>query len=119
MIETCRVALKMPFADEGCLIARRLKKLGEGLLRPVKNVGVVANAMEMAVLSSEDGGPARGAYPVGAKAVVEPHASPSDPVDVRGLVEAAPIAADGLRGVVVGHDEDNVGRGRGEGLFAG
>jgi hypothetical protein len=109
----------MPFADEGRLIARRLKKLGEGLLRPVKNVGVVANPIEMAVPSSEDGGPARGAYPVGAKAVVKPHTFPGDPVDVRGLVEAASITADGLRGVVVRHDEDDIGRGRGKGFFAG
>ena len=119
MIETCRVALKMPFADEGRFIARRLKKLGEGLLRPVKNAVVVANPMEMAVLSGEDGGPAGGAYPVGAKAVVEPHTFPGDPVDVQGLVEAASIAADGLRSVVVRHDEDDIGWGGGKDFFSG
>ena len=118
MIETGRVALKMPLADEGRLIARRPKKLGEGLLRPVKNLGVVAYPVEMAVLSSEDSGPARSAYPVGAKAVVNPHPFPGDPVDVRGPVEAASITADGLCGVVVRHDEDDIGRGRGEGDLA-
>jgi hypothetical protein len=75
--------------------------------------------MEMAVLSSEDGGPAGGAYPVGAKAVFKPYALPGDPVDVQSFVEATSITADGLRGVVVRHDEDDIGWGRGEGLSAG
>ena len=65
----------------------------------------------MAVLAGEHRGAAGPADRVGHEAAVEPHPLPGQPVDVRRLDQPARVAvgADGLVGMVVGEDEDDVG----------
>ena len=62
----------------------------------------------MAIFAGEDGRAAGGTERVGAEAVFKPNALAGDPVDVRGGVDRAAVATDRVRGVVVGHDEDDV-----------
>jgi len=51
---------------------------------------------------------ARRADRVGDEHVVEPQALARQPVDVRRRVHARPVGTDGMRRMVVGHDEDDV-----------
>ena len=94
------------------LVAGLPEQLGKRDLAAVEDLGVVAQAVEVAVLSRQDDGPARGADAVRAEAVVEPDALAGDAVHGRRRVEPAPVAAHGLGRVVVGHDEEDVRAGR-------
>ena len=108
------LGLEVPLADQGGLVAGGLEEFGVGLLRAVELVAVLAEAVDVAVLACEDdraGWPADG---VGDVTAVEAHAAIGDAVDVGGLVAVGAVGADGLVGVVVGHDEEDVG-GLGEG----
>ncbi len=109
VVEARRVALEVPLADKGRLVARRPQELGKGRLASVEGDGVVADPVEVTVFPGQDDRPARGADAVRAEAVLEADALAGDPVDPRRPVESAPVAADGLGGVVVGHDEQDVG----------
>ena len=69
----------------------------------------------MRVLAGQDRGPAGAADRVGHDAAVEPHPLPGQAVDVRRLDQPARIVvgADGLVGMVVAEDEDDIGGGSG------
>ena len=45
------------------------------------------------------------------RSIGKAHAALGDAVEVGGLVDATAVAAHGVRGVVVGHDEEDVGPG--------
>lgn len=63
----------------------------------------------MVVGAREDGGAAGRADGVGHVAVIEFHALVVESVDVGGVVDVGLVGADGFGGVVVGHDEEDVG----------
>ena len=100
---------QVPLADDGGLVAGGLQQLGHGNLAPVKRRGEGGNAVDMVVGAGEDHGAAGRADRVGAEAVVEAHATVGDTVEVGRAVDAAAVAAHGVRRVVVGHDEEDVG----------
>ena len=108
VVETGGVAFEMPLSDHGGLVTCLLEEFGEGLLRAVEVDPVVDDAVDMAVFSSEDDGPAGSADRVGAEAVVKSHAPLGDAIEVGRFVDFAAVATHGVRGVVVGHDEDDV-----------
>lgn len=60
--------------------------------------------------SGQNGRARRCADTVGDVAVIEQHAFVRDPIQIRGIVDAGTIARDRLAGVVVCHDEYDVGR---------
>ncbi len=62
----------------------------------------------MAVLAGQDYAAAGRANAIGAKTVVEPHAFLGDAVQVRSLIDAAAVGADGVRRMVVRHDVEYV-----------
>ena len=62
----------------------------------------------MRVLPGQDRGAARRADGVGREHVLEERAFARQPIEVRRLVDLRPVRADGVRRVVVGHDEDDV-----------
>ena len=113
MVETRRVAHQVPLAEDGRLVAGFLQELWKGGLRPVEAaVRVVGKAVQMGILSGQHRGPAGAADGVRHEAAVEAHAFLGDAVEV-GRVEQLPritVGADGLVGVVVREDEDDVGR---------
>src|SRR5262249_38279725 len=67
------------------------------------------DAVLVTVLAGENGGPARRADGVGAEAVSKANAARRDAVDVGGLIDATPIGGDGVRGMVIRHDVQDVG----------
>ncbi len=102
---------EVPFADHGGLVSgaagvpwRRDCAWGRAVLPGV-------DAVLMAVLAGENGGAAGRADGIGAEAIGEAHAAVGDAVDVRRLVDAAAVGGDGVGGMIVGHDVDDVGRG--------
>ena len=98
----------MPFADDGGLISDRLEDLGESLLLPVEEVPIAEEAVAVAVLARENGGPAGAADRVANEGTIETHAGVGNTVDVRCLVDLGTVGADRLIGVIIGEDEDEV-----------
>ena len=118
VIEAGGIGHQVPLAEDRGLVAGGLEQFGKRDLRAVEAaVGVVEEAVGVAVLAGEDGGPRRPADGVGHEAPVEAHALLRDAIDVGRLDQLPRIAigADGLVGVVVGEDEDDVGPLGGEG----
>ena len=112
-VEAGRVADQVPLADDGRLVAGGVEQLGEGRLRAVEAaVGVVVEAVRVGVLAGQDRCAAGPADRVRHDAPVEPHPLPGQPIDVRRLDQPARVVvgADGLVGVVVAEDEDDVRR---------
>src|SRR6185369_6840275 len=108
VIKTLRVALQMPFADHAGVITGALQFPGDIPLTAVELIED-RDAIAVGVFSGENARAAWGADGVDGKTAVEAHAVPGQSVEVRRLVDFAAVGADGVRGVVVGHDEDNVG----------
>ena len=109
-IEARRVGHQVPLADDGRVVAGLVEQAGKRrLLLLVERIEVL-DAVSVGVLAGEDRRPAGRADGVGHEAVGEPHALRGDAVDLRGRVDLRAVAADRLGGVVVGHDEEDIGR---------
>ncbi len=109
VVEPGRVTFEMPLSDHDRLVAYLLEELGKCLLRSVELKRVVPHTVEMTVFSGQDDSPAGGADAVSAEAVLESYPFCGDAVDVGCLVDPASVTAHGMRGVIVRHDEQNVG----------
>lgn len=109
----------MPFADHGGLVAGGLEELGDGFTLWVQGVVEGVDAVLVTVLTGEDGGAGGGADGVGHEAVGEAGSLGGKAVDVGCAVDAAAVGGDGVGGVVVGHDEQDVGAGGGLGQRVG
>ena len=112
------IGAEMPLADDRRLVAGLLEQLGKRLLRAVeRGVRVVGKPVQVAVFSGEDGRARRAADRVGHETAVKAHALFREAVDVRGIEQLARVAvgADGLVGVIVGKNKDDVRRFRGAG----
>ncbi len=99
---------KMPFADNGCTIARRTQLIDEGGLSRVERRGQCGDLIHVTVRASQDAGPAWSAQRIGGKAVLETDAVSCDLVDARSSVDRRAVATDGVSGVVVTQDEDDI-----------
>ena len=116
VVETGRIAHQVPLADERGLIARAPQRLGEGPLRTVERLPLVGReAVDVAVLAGKDGGAAGSADGVATEALFEQAALARQPVNVRRQVvfaaegaEPPVVGADGLQGMVVAEDEQEV-----------
>lgn len=109
VVESGRVGLQMPFADESCLVACALEHLWKGGLSAVKVVSIAAESVDVAVLAGEDtcaGGTADG---VGTEGIDESGAFVGDPVNIRRLIDLGAVGANGLECVIVTEDENDVG----------
>lgn len=111
MVEAGRVRLEVPLTDEGRLVAGVAQEFRERRLRSVEGIAVGHQAVGVAVLTRQHGGPAGRADGIAAETPVEDHTLGSDAVDVGGLVDDRAVRADRLHGVVVGEDENDVGSG--------
>ena len=110
-VETGRVGVEVPLADHRGLVTGGLQEFRERRLGPVEDgVGVVVETVPVGILAGQDHRAARAADGVRDQRPVEAHAFPGDPVDIRGLDEFPLVAvgADGLVGMVIGVDEDDV-----------
>ena len=108
VIEPGRVAAEVPFADHAGIVAGCLQILGDRWLRAVELVKH-GRAVLVAVLAGQDRGAARRADRVNAEDPVKPHPVACQPVEVGRLVDLTAVRANGVRGVVVGHNEENIG----------
>src|SRR5262249_23134844 len=107
VVEAGGVAAEVPFADHAGVIAGGLEVLGERRLAAVEAVED-GDAVHVGIFAGEDGRPAGGADGIGDQATVEAHPLPGDAVDLRCLVDFAAVGADGVGGVIVGHDVQDV-----------
>lgn len=88
-----------------------MQEFGEGHLAAVEEAGgVVDEAVNVRILSGENGGAAGSTDGVSDQAAVEAHAFGGETVNVGGLIAVGAVGTDGLPSVVVREDEDDVGR---------
>ena len=90
--EPCRATPEVPFADQGGFVAGLSQQFGEGLLRAVEPIAILQEAVDMAVPTGQDDGPARPTDGVCAEAVAEEHPLMSDAVEVRSLINLGTVA---------------------------
>jgi len=101
----------MPFAENSCLVACLMQDPGAGKLGGVKTLPKPVQSVLVAVFSCKNGGPAGGTNGIGAIDIGKSHPFFSQPVYVHGgsfFCKDPSIAADGLGGMVVCHDEQDV-----------
>ncbi len=115
LIEAPGYGLQVVLADEGGTVAGVVEGFGEGPLIGVEGTKVIDFAVEVAVPSGQDSGPAGGTDRVGYEAVPENHTSLGDAVEVGRFGEFSGVSGDRALGVVVAHDEEDVRAGRGRG----
>ena len=111
LVEAGRVGDQVPLAENGRLVTGRTEQLGEGRLRTVEAaVGVVVEAIQMGVLTGQNRCAAGTADRVRHDAPVETHPLLGQAIDVRRIDQPARIVVgtDGLIGMVVAEDEDDV-----------
>ncbi len=109
VVEAGGIGDQVPLADHGGLIAGALQFLGDVVALGIERFVQRVDAVLVAVLAGEDRGAAGRADGVGAEAIGEAHAAVGDAVDVRRLVDAAAVGGDGVGGVIVRHDVEDVG----------
>ena len=79
------------------------------MLRAVEGDAVAEEAIEMTVLAGEDHRPAGAADRVADITFLKQHALARNPIHVRCGIDLGTVGTDGVRGVVVGKDKENVG----------
>lgn len=102
----------MPLSEHGGLVSCGLQKFWERLLGSIEVVPIVHEAILVTVLSGDDHCPAWAADGVGAKTLIKKHPLCCQTVDVGGWVGALQpsiICADGVRGMVVTENENDIG----------
>ena len=70
---------------------------------------VINFTIEMGMFSCQDGGARRSADGIGHTGIRKEHTHPGDAVYVRRLNEFPVISRNGLVGMIIGHDEDDIG----------
>ena len=113
LVEAGRVGDQVPLAKDGRLVTGRTEQFGEGRLRTVEaTVGIVVETIQVGVLTRQDRRATRPADRVRDDAPVETHPLPGQAIDVRGVDQPARvvIGTDGLVGMVVAENEDDVRR---------
>ena len=101
----------MPFADQGRLITSLLQEFGKAELGAVEAGKIIDLSIEVGVFAGQHDGPAGGTDRIADKAVAKNQPFPPDAIQMRRLNEATVIGTHGLEGVIIGHDEENVGAG--------
>ena len=100
---------QVPLAEDRRLVAAGPQVLGD-VRQAVVDVRVERrDGVDVVVGAGEDRRARGRADRVRDVAMLEPHAALGQPVDMGRVVDSCAIGRDGLRGVVVGHDEDDVG----------
>src|SRR5262245_39029544 len=99
----------MPFANHAGVIASPLKDLCNGGLAAVETIED-GHAVEVAVFSGENRGTAGRANGIHGETIHKAHSLFREAVDARCLIDLAAVGADGVRRVIIGHDEENVWR---------
>lgn len=102
----------MPLTIKSGLITRFLHVLGECWLVAVKVVSIVHKTIDVAMFSRQDHRSTRTANRVRAKTVLKQHALSCETINIGRRIDRfkpTVISANGVRGVVVGEYEQNVG----------
>ena len=118
MVKSFGGIAKVELAKHRRLIPCILKELGKGDVGGVEGKVVVDFTVEVGMLASEDGGATWRANRVGHRGIRKAHAHLCDAVNVGGLDKAIAIGRDGLVGMVICHNKNDVGPcgGRARGL---
>src|SRR5438105_5857047 len=97
----------MPFPNHASVITGCLQHFRDGRLAAIKAIEN-RDAVDMAVFPRENRSAAWSANGINDETVHEPHPLPGNAVNVRSFIDLAPISADRMGRMVIGHDEQNV-----------
>ena len=104
--------LEMPLADHGGMVSRFLHFLGKVLALCLDTSTKVVRVASMGVLTRDYSGPTGSTDGIRTKGILELHALLGEAIDGgRGiqLGQATAVGTDGLRGMVIRHDEQDIG----------
>jgi len=87
-----------------------LEYLWKSYLGGIERETIVDLAVQVAMLSGQDGGPGWGTNGIGHTGIGKEHPFIGNPVDVGGLHQMITVCTDGLVGMIVRHNKDNVRR---------
>ena len=110
-IEGGGLHLEVPFADHGSVVPCPLHFLGEVLALRLDAPAEIVRPTSVGILPGYYGGSTGGADGIRAKGVLEEHALLGQAIDGGCGVqfgEATTVGPDGLRGMVVRHDEQDI-----------
>jgi hypothetical protein len=100
---------EVPFAHHCCLVTACAEMLGD-VRNVLVDLGVEGyDAVDVVVGSREDCCPRWRTDAVGHVAVIEFHAFGSQAIEVGGVVDSCAVAGYRFGGMVIGHDEDDIG----------
>ena len=100
---------EVPFSEDRSLVADFLQEFGEGHLIGIETVSIALESVLVTVLTRKDTSPAWSADRIGAEVRFEESSFRGNPVDVRSVVDFRTVSRDGLGGVIVREDEDDIG----------
>ena len=109
-IESRRVGFQVPLSDQGGAVTGLAQEFGEGHLRAVEDVTIGHLPIVEGMPTRKYDRPGRGANRIGDVAALEGHSLLGDAVEVGGLDQFRPIGAYGMGGMIIGEDEEDVGR---------
>ena len=108
VVEPNRLTLEVPLADQRRLIPGLLGEGRKRWLSSIELLGVRGHSMKMTEGPCENRGTTWRTDGILDEVAIEDQSFPSDAVDVRGGVSISPVLRNGLPGMVVGHDEQDV-----------
>jgi hypothetical protein len=108
VIEARRQRQQVPLADHGGLVPRCPEEFGKGQRVRMQRDLVDRDTVQVAVLSGQDGRPARSADRVGHEGVAKEHPLARNAIEIRCPIDHRAVRADRLCGVIIGHDEHDV-----------
>jgi hypothetical protein len=110
-IEALWVSFEVGLSVECRVVTGSAENFRENLLIPIEAVPIVHEAVFVAVLAAHDNSAGRSANRVGAEGIFEEHPVSRELVDFRSWVhrlKPAVVSPDGVRGVIVGEEENDV-----------
>ena len=110
-----RLPFEMPFSNDGRLVSRLTHENGKGLSAGWNVPGQIEYSIVVWVLTGNDTGPAWRANGIHAKGVVKHHPSSRKSIELGGRIQRLQhrsVGSHRLGGVIIRHDEKNVGANR-------
>jgi|GEM_PF-1998052 len=108
MIEPLRLPTQVPLPDHRRLIPILLQILRHTPALRVERLRQRLHPILMAILPRQNRSPRRSTNRIRTKAILQPHSLARNPVDIRRLIDLAPISGNRMRRMVIRHHKQDV-----------
>ena len=109
IVHSLGVVPKMQLPEHGRLVTRLLKNLRKGNLGGIKGIVIIYFPINMGMFSGKYSGPGGCTDRIGNAGISEQHALLGQTINIWGLDQMITISTNGLIGMIIGHDKQEVG----------